>query len=100
MVAFGVNNVYVYVHVNATQTVTASWTSHKPMWMEELINHCYLSVHSGRSSMCCSGDLFLEIRGYETSSEWIWYNVAALVGLFLVFMTLAYISLRLVKKEK
>ncbi len=51
-------------------------------------------------SNCCSGDVFLEARGYETSTEWIWYNVAGLIGLFLVFMTFAYISLRIVKKEK
>ncbi len=40
------------------------------------------------------------MRGYETANERIWYNVLALVGLFTLFMALAYVSLRLVKKEK
>ena len=36
--------------------------------------------------------------GYET--DWLWYDVLALVVMILFFQTMAYIALRVVKKKK
>ena len=42
-------------------------------------------------------DRFREL-GYET--DWLWYDVLALVIMILFFQTMAYIVLRVVKKKK
>ena len=39
----------------------------------------------------------LGVLGYET--DWLWYDVLALCALILIFQTLAYVFLRLVKKQ-
>ena len=49
---------------------------------------------------CMSGTRFLETRGYETSTEWLWYDQVALAAMIVFFLSLAYINLRMVKKEK
>ena len=60
----------------------------------------FIFSFGGMDSVCCEGSAILELKGYETSTAWLWYSVLGLAGLLVLFMTLAYVSLRLVKKEK
>ncbi len=46
----------------------------------------------------CDGLDELDFLGYETG--WLWYDILALILFAVVFLNLAYVILRLIKKEK
>ncbi len=49
-------------------------------------------------SVVIEGKELLELQGFNV--DWLWYDQIGLAGLCLLFLTLGYITLRLVKKEK
>ena len=53
-------------------------------------------IFSGFS--CLNGDEYLDELGFPDYD--VWYNLVVLGALNLVFLVLAYISLRIMKKEK
>ena len=57
-----------------------------------------LFLFSNGSSILVPGSEILTSQGYKT--EWLWYDQIGLGGLALLFLTLTYITLRLIKKEK
>ena len=57
-----------------------------------------LFLSSNGSSILVPGSEILTSQGYKT--EWLWYDQIGLGGLALLFLTLTYITLRLIKKEK
>lgn len=57
------------------------------------------AVHSELPS-CVNGSQAIGRLGYETSSVWVWYDVAGLVGLILIFLFFTYLALRTMKKLK
>ena len=64
--------------------------------------YCIVSLliflSSNGSSILVPGTEILTSQGYKT--EWLWYDQIGLGGLALLFLTLTYITLRLIKKEK
>ena len=57
------------------------------------------SLHSSNgSTVLVPGSEILSYQGYKTS--WLWYDMIGLGGLAILFLTLTYITLRLIKKEK
>ena len=50
--------------------------------------------------MCVNGTDELLSRGFEVTTAWLWYDVIGLVLLNGVFLSLAYINLRTIKKFK
>ena len=48
----------------------------------------------------CSFDGLDRLRELGFETDWLWYDVLALVIMILFFQTMAYIALRVVKKKK
>ena len=44
------------------------------------------------------GRTYLDKLGYNV--DWLWYDEIGLAGLSLIYLTLTYITLRLIKKDK
>ena len=62
-------------------------------------NTCKLFIYSTDAD-CRNGTTYLEAKGNETSTKWLWYDQIALLVMIVFFLMLAYILLRMVKKEK
>ena len=63
------------------------------------IRHMYNDVFSFFSGFSClNGDEYLDSLGFSDYD--VWYNLVALGAFNVVFLTLAYINLRVMKKEK
>uniref|UniRef100_A0A1X7TD60 ABC-2 type transporter transmembrane domain-containing protein n=1 Tax=Amphimedon queenslandica TaxID=400682 RepID=A0A1X7TD60_AMPQE len=62
------------------------------------IDGLYFNQTINGSSVLVPGSELLSFQGYKTS--WLWYDMIGLGGLALLFLTLTYITLRLIKKEK
>ena len=64
-----------------------------------LLSPIFPSLHSSNgSTVLVPGSEILSYQGYKTS--WLWYDMIGLGGLSILFLTLTYITLRLIKKEK
>ena len=55
-------------------------------------------IHSNDMSVLVDGSDILDSQGFST--DWLWYNQIGLAGMCVIFLTLAYITLRAIKKEK
>lgn len=60
--------------------------------------HPHSNFPQNVTSTHCDGLDQLEFVGYET--DWLWYDVLALILISALFLVLAYTILRLIKKEK
>ncbi|XP_031559327.1 broad substrate specificity ATP-binding cassette transporter ABCG2-like isoform X2 [Actinia tenebrosa] len=60
--------------------------------LEGMIFHCSFNVS------CPTGDQFLKAQDVDPSH--LWYNELALAAMTVIYLTFAYIALRLIKKEK
>ena len=49
---------------------------------------------------CLNGTLFIQQRGFETDAMWLWYDQIALAAITLACLTLTYVGLRCIKKQK
>ncbi len=62
-------------------------------------------MHTDLTSFCRNGEYvivngssILDSQGFKV--EWLWYDQIGLAGLCVLFLTLGYITLRAIKKEK
>ncbi|XP_011408115.2 PREDICTED: ABC transporter G family member ARB_01379-like [Amphimedon queenslandica] len=62
------------------------------------VDGLYFNQTINGSSVLVPGSELLSFQGYKTS--WLWYDMIGLGGLAVLFLTLTYITLRLIKKEK
>ena len=75
------------IHVHATVRI-------RHMYSYQLM--LFFFIFSGFS--CLNGDEYLDNLGFSDYD--VWYNLVALGAFNVFFLTLAYINLRIMKKEK
>lgn len=59
---------------------------------------CMRTYRAGGDVVPVNGTELLENQGFDV--DWLWYNQIGLVGLCVLFLTLGYVTLRLIKKER
>ena len=87
-------HVYLFILIHLS-TVSLSL----PLSSYISLSPIFPSLHSSNgSTVLVPGSEILSYQGYKTS--WLWYGMIGLGGLAILFLTLTYITLRLIKKEK
>ena len=78
----------------------------KNRWLAPLSSYTIVTVKMMIPSFyselpdCVNGTMDLVQRGYETDAHWLWYDQIGLAGLTIIFLVIAYINLRTIKKLK